>query len=94
MAGSHPHRPALPAANGSTLDAAAAAAAAAGSDAPTTARRRSGRMAAAADSGTAAGAGKPVTPAAAAHRTLQWRRLWGMAACFVASGIAHEIIFV
>lgn len=93
LSGSHPHQPVLPAANGSTSDAAAAAAAA-GSDAHTTARRRGGRLVAAADNGTAAGAGKPVAPAAAARRALQWRRLWGMAACFVASGIAHEIIFI
>ena len=83
---SPPVRPASPVA-GNGVDVAA------GNDSgAVTARRRSSRLGAVA--GTAAVAGAPSAKAAAARHALQRRRLWGMAACFVASGLAHEVIFV
>ncbi|PRW20389.1 acyl- --sterol O-acyltransferase 1-like isoform B [Chlorella sorokiniana] len=101
--------PAKPTANGSAPDAAGASTAN-GTAPITARRRSTrlggtaaeneaaGAAAGAAGSGAAAaGAGKPAAPAkaaSAARRALQRRRLWGMAACFVASGIAHEIIFI
>lgn len=101
------HRPASPTANGSTTSVHPAAAVVA-ADATPGARRRSSRLGgAAAESGapgaaaggTTVGSGKSAAVAAAAaataaRRALQRRRVWGMAACFVASGVAHEIIFV